>query len=67
MISIGSSLKGGCEKEKQPGSLRTGQIKSAASPPKCRSPKLFPVDKDAGRVLLTFGHTCMFITFFGSM
>ena len=39
-------------KRKQSGSLKTGQIKSAASPPKCQSPKLFPVDKDAGRISL---------------
>ena len=51
-------------KEKQSGSLRTGQIKSAACPPKCQSPTLFPVDKDAGRISLTLGHACMCITFF---
>ena len=51
-------------KGKQSGSLRTGEIKSAASLSQCQSPKLFPVDKDAGRISLTLGHACKFITFF---
>ena len=48
---------------KQPGSLRTGQIKSAANPPMCQSPKLFPVDRDAGEISRTLARACMFITF----
>ena len=51
-------------KRNQSKSVRSGQIKSAASPPKCQSLTLFPVDKDAGRISLTLGHACMFITFF---
>ena len=50
-------------KGKQSGSLRTGEIKSAASLSQCQSPKLFPVDKDAGRISLTLRQACMFITF----